>query len=220
MAAIEEKTYLLCNYTPSKVSIAMRDGSSILMDGGTYDDPSTYPFTLSEIQHINNTTSCIKNGTLIPHDDCKKFIYETLRIMNWESILTNKDVENIVLNPSAEGLQAIIDITDSQYFDRIYGVFLGLKNADAPITANVMNLITKRYDELLHGVRKTELVVRKIEAPKGAAQDVQELKSEIQQLKELIASMQTQKSAIAQEQSKPQTGVTTKTPRMPKAEKK
>lgn len=218
MAAIEEKTYLLCNYTPSKVSIAMKDGSSILMDGGTYDAPSTYPFTLSEIQHINNTTPCIKNGTLIPHDECKEFVYETLRVTDWKSILTNKDIETIILNPTADGLQSIIDITDSQYFDRVYGVFLGLKNADAPITANVMNLITKRYDELLHGIRKTEITVRKVDVPKNITPDVEEMKSEIQQLKELIAAMQSDKAA--QSQNTQTTAATGKAPRTTKTEKK
>lgn len=194
MAAIEEKTYLLCNYTPSKVSVSMRDGVSIIIDGGAYDHPSTYPFTLSELQHINNTTPCIKNGTLIPHEDCKKFIYDTLRIADWENILTNAGIEKIIMNPTVESLQTIIAIKDSQYFDRVYGVFLGLKNADAPIAANVVNLITKRYRELLDGKRDSDLVVKKTPTAStkdGNSEQLDALKAEVESLKAALQAAMT-----------------------------
>lgn len=195
MATVEEKTYLMCNHTPSKVSVSMRDGSSLIIEGGAYDHPSTYPFTLSELQHLNNTTRCIKNGTLIPQEGDKEFIYETLRITDWRDIISNAEVEKIILEPTVEGLQKIINIKDSQYFDRIYGVFLGLKNSDAPIAANVINLITKRYRELLDGKRETELTVKKaVKTPTTATngEQINELKAEIEQLKAMLKTVTRQ----------------------------
>ena len=51
MATIETQTYPMYNYSTSKIVVALRDGS-VVIDGGTRDQPAMYPFTLSELQQI------------------------------------------------------------------------------------------------------------------------------------------------------------------------
>ncbi|MCM1333453.1 MAG: hypothetical protein NC084_06240 [Bacteroides sp.] len=192
MASVEEKTYLLCNYTPSRVVVSLKNGEGVCIERGRYDLPATYPFTLSEIQHINNTSACLRNGTLVPHEDCREFIYETLRIGDWKEILTNLQIEEIILNPTVEGLQKLLDIKDHQYFDRVYGVFLGLKNSDAPITSNVEKTITTRYRELLAGKRTSEITLRKTPAQTSMSSvgdaKMASIEEEISQLKSMMTA--------------------------------
>lgn len=181
--ALEEKTYLICNYTTSPVAISLRDRSFII-EAGSDDNPTTYPLTLSEIQHINNTSTLFKIGCLRPTAEDEEFIYSNLRITDWKDILTNKDIEDIILSPTAEKLTKIIQIKNSLYFERVYGVYIGLKNADAPITANVVKVISARYQELLDNKRDTEITIQE----KSSSKDVEA--TEIEKLKERLEMME------------------------------
>lgn len=199
--AIEEKTYLLCNYSSSKVVVALRD-SSIVIEGGNINCPTTYPFTAGELQLINNTSSGIKNGTLIPEESEKEFVYESiLRIMDWRDIKTNKQIEDIILNPTPEDYQWIKNMKDSQYFNRIYGVFIGLKNTNAPLTASISNIISARYRELVSGKRESEIVVPDNVIPRANADSdkIKNLESEIEELKALLKSAISNNSNCSEE---------------------
>lgn len=191
--AIEEKTYLLCNYSSSKIVVALRD-SSVVIEGGHIDSPTTYPFTAGELQLINNTSTSIKNGLLMPVDSEKEFVYESLlRIMDWRNIKTNKEIEDLILNPTPEDLNWIVSIKDSQYFNRIYGIFIGLKNTTAPLMANVSNIICARYKEIVNGKRETEIVIPEnvVSKSKSDAEEsarIKNLEAEVAELRRLLKS--------------------------------
>lgn len=205
--ALEEKTYLLCNHTPSKIIVALRDGSSAIIEGGSNENPSTYPFTLSELQYINNSSQVLKIGQLRPAKDCEEFIYNELRIQSWKDILTNEQIEDIILNPTNKKLEKIISIKDPNYFERVYGIFIGLRNANAPITANTINVIVARYREHLAHKRDSEIVLKVTETPSNSNKEVEDLKKQLEELRALISAGAT---VPAEEKPSPKKTVTRK----------
>lgn len=187
MATIETKTYPMYNHATSKIIIALRDGS-VVVEGGTRDNPTAYPFTLSELQQIANISTAIQSGYLRPAKEDAEFVYETLRIRDWKDILTEEDIENIILHPTVEGLSKLINIKDSFYFERVYGVFIGLKNVNVPIAANVDRLLRGRYKELQKGKINTEFVVREKDLPIQEAYTSNYNVDEMEALKDAIAN--------------------------------
>lgn len=187
---IEAKTYLVYNHTTSPVAVGLRDHSFII-DAGSDDNPTTYPLTLAEIQHVNNTSTLFKSGVLRPSEEESEFIYNNLRITDWQNILTNTDIEDIILNPTAEKLKKIVNIKNALYFERIYGVYIGLKNADAPITANVMRVITTRYNEFLNNKRDSEITISEKTATPKVSEKEEAMTNEIEDLKARLKEMET-----------------------------
>lgn len=211
MQTIETPTYPLYNYSTSKIIVALRDGS-VVVEGGTRDQPGVYPFTLMELQQIANSSSVIQVGYLRPAKEDAKFIYETLRIRNWEDILTEEDIEQMVLHPTVEGLTKLINIKDAFYYERVYGIFIGLKNVNAPIADNVSRLLKGRYKELQKGKINTDYVIKEKDIPSMEtfmavdksvnADEVAALKDEISDKDAIIAELRKQLAAQTVE-SKP-----------------
>lgn len=186
--ALEEKTYLLFNNSPSKVIVGLRD-NTVVIDGASDGVPSSFPFTMSELQYINNKCTIIKNGTLRPAENQKEYIYNALRISNWSEILTNEQIEDYILNPSVERIDTLLNIKDTAYYNRVYGIFISLRNANAPITANVARIIKGRNSELRDGKRDTEFSVRpKDTQPKNNSDDIEQLRAKVTMLEKLLVS--------------------------------
>lgn len=204
MQTIETPTYPLYNYSTSKIIVALRDGS-VVVEGGTRDQPGVYPFTLMELQQIASSSSVIQVGYLRPAKEDAKFIYETLRIRNWEDILTEEDIEQMVLHPTVEGLTKLISIKDAFYYERVYGIFIGLKNVNAPIADNVSRLLKGRYKELQKGKINTDYVIKERDIPSMEtfmavdksvnADEVAALKDEISDKDAIIAELRKQLAA-------------------------
>lgn len=183
---MSEKTFLLYNYSPSMVIVQCKD-NTITFEGGSTEAPTSFPFTMNELQYINNKCEVIKNGTLVPSEDEAEYVYGALRIQNYQSILSNQQIEDIILHPTVEGLEKILAIKDTPYYERIYGIFISLRNADAPITANVARIIKGRYLELRDGKRDTEFTVRQKDTQSVDSEDVEALKQRLAAVEKLLA---------------------------------
>lgn len=204
MATIETQTYPMYNYSTSKIIVALRDGS-VVIDGGTRDQPAMYPFTLSELQQIASSSPAIQVGYLRPAKEDAKFVYETLRIRSWQDILTEEDIEQMILHPTVEGLTQLINIKDAFYFERIYGVFIGLKNVNAPIADNVSRLLKGRYKELQKGKINTDYIIKEKDIPSMEtfmavdksvnADEIEALKDELSDKDAIIAELRKQLAA-------------------------
>lgn len=195
--AIETETFNMCNYSTSRIVVGLRD-RALVVEPGRRDKPSYYPFTMNELQQIANTSTIIQNGYLRPNKEQEEFIYNTLRIQNWQDILTDEQIEDMILRPTVEGLTRLINIKDSLYFGRIYGVFVGLKNANAPISANVSRLLTGRYREMRQGKFITEYKVTEKDLPSAdsflsrkseSSAELEELKRKFQEQEALVATL-------------------------------
>ena len=179
----EMKVINVLNYCSSIVTVKTRnDNFEIPPSDG--ENPTILPLSFDEIEYINSNSNAFKDGLLRFPENLEKEIYEELRVVDWENILSVKEMRKIILEPSIDGLQKIIAIKKSSAFEMVRGVFLQLKNAGNDVSTRVENVITARYKELLNGVIKSGIQIR----PKDVASPDSE---EVKGLKEEMAKMQT-----------------------------
>lgn len=189
------KTYMVLNYDTSPIAITTRNQNE-LIPAGNDDEPAMLPLTIDEIVYINSTTKVFKIGRLWFEPEYEADIYEELRINNWKDILRNRDIYDIILNPTVEKLEKVLAITDRMYFDRIYGAFTGLSNAGASVSANVESMLKARYKELLNHKTKTEIKVRPHEEP-ASDNRVEELQSQLDAMKAMLEKLTAAQNTTA-----------------------
>ena len=185
-----EKTYNVLNYTTSPVALIIGRNDSILIEAGSDDEPTIYPLTEAEILYANNTTDAFKSGILRFEPEYEEELYDLCRIRNWKEIMTNKQIEDIFVNFNREKFISLFSITNPSYFNRIYGIFIGLRNAGLSVPKNVEQAMAIRYKELANGVKHTKIIL----TPKDTEtvdNEVDELKKEIESLKKIIKTDST-----------------------------
>lgn len=192
-----DKTYNVLNYTTSPVSIIINRHDSILIEKGSDDSPTIYPLTESEILYANNTTNAFKSGILRFEPEYEEQLYDLCRIRNWKEIMTNKEIENIFINFKLDTFKELIKITDASYFNRIYGVFIGLRNAGLSIPKNVEQAMSLRYKELANGITHSKIVLTPVSQNKENEKDneINALKAEIENLKKMFTDSQEVKES-------------------------
>ncbi|WP_206459444.1 hypothetical protein [Anaerovorax sp. IOR16] len=213
MALAKEKSYLVLNYNTNPVSISTRH-DSYLIDGGSNESPSVLPLTIDEIITANSNGYAFKYGLLFFEEEYQEDIYEELRIKDWKNILTNLQIEDIILNPTKEKLEEILLIDNEIYFDRIVGIYTGLKNAGIDISNRVELVISLREKELSEKKRKTEIVLSKNDSLKASpkiSEDVdllkkqnEELMHQMEEMKKIFESQINSNSAEVTKEDEPQ----------------
>lgn len=190
------KTYMVLNYDTSPVAIKTRDHNELIPAGNDMN-PNGLPLTIDEISYINSTTKVFKIGRLFFEPEYEAEIYDELRIRDWQNILRNQDIYDIILNPTIESLERILNIDDQMYFSRIYGAFVGLQNAGVSISSNVENVIKARYAELVKHKRKTAIKLRPKELEQTVANDqkTEALEKEVAEMRAMIAQLMAEKNA-------------------------
>ena len=167
------KTINVLNYNSSTVVISTKHDSYAIEPAIDSDNPTILPLTLDEILYANANSMAFKSGILRFPEDIEKEMYEDyLRIPNWESLLTIKQIENIILHPTMEGLTKLVSVKDSGIFDRIRGVFIRLKNTtNDDISLRVEKIIEARGNELRNGIRNTQIVIKARDAVSSVSTD-------------------------------------------------
>lgn len=178
--------YMILNEGSSPVYVPGRNGG-FMLDGGTASHPAMRQLYFSEIVEINSVSDLFRNGHLFFEPEYADAMYEELRIPSPENILHNADIEDILLHPSIEGLQRILDIRSATYFDRVRGVYVGLKNSNADLGQNVIKLMEARTQEVANGIMTTKISV----APKRSqseinAEQMDAMRKELEALKAKI----------------------------------
>ena len=187
----KSRLYMVINYGRSPVCVASRT-QSMKIPGADGNTPAEQPLSLDEIVEINSMCGAFKLGLLRFEDEYEEEIYDLLRIRDWRDILTDKQIEDILLHPTMDSLQKIVDIKDPLSFDRVRGIYTGLKSVAADIPGKVDMVINERARELAKKITtsKIQLVPKKEE------------NSEVEALKEQMARMQEQMAALAAEKQK------------------
>lgn len=187
MAIENKKTYLVLNYCTNYVSVATRYDSFVL-DPCRDGNPSSVPLSIEEIQQINNTSDVFKLRTLCFEPEYEESIYEVLRIRDWREKLTNEQAEEILKRNNKDDMELIISIKEPRYFDRIYGIYVGLKNAGYPFNRNVEYIMSTRYKELSENKINSKISLGKAEESDSA--DVRELQKQNEDMAEQMRQMQ------------------------------
>ena len=190
MSKIDLQNITVLNYNENEVFVdsskehykfnASRDGVT----------PTMQNIPISELQYICSNTDVIVTGWLTFDEDEKDEIYTALRLPNWREILTNEDISNILTNPTMEGLQRIIDITNLTYFDRVRIVMFRLLNDGVDISSKVKNVVDRRYGELQKRQRVSSIILNpRIGEKKVSNEQVQELSEQNAKLQEQLDEM-------------------------------
>lgn len=193
MSKIDTQNINVLNYNENEVFVenykfsASRDGKT----------PSIIPMSLSELKNICTNTDIIVTGWLTFDDDVKEEIFKELRIANWQDILTNSDIEEILTHPTMEGLQKIINIENQTYFDRVRIIMFKLMKQGVDITTKVSRIVEQRYDELRKRQRVSSIVLTKKDTTTYATpDDVKELsaqnaalQSQLDEMKKMMEQM-------------------------------
>ena len=197
----KNKTYLVLNYGGSPVAVSTRHESCII-PGGTNEQPSSMPFSLDEIIQINSNSPVFKMGLLWFEKEFEKDIYEECRIRNWQDILSNEEIEDTIIHPTLAKLEKLLSIENEQYFERCYGIYIGLKNASYAITQNVENIMLARRKELRNRKYKTGILLTKKETnalSEEAFKETQEQNKKLSQKVEELTAMVAQLLAAKQD---------------------
>ena len=203
----KNKTYLVLNYNGSPVAVSTRHESYII-PGGSSESPSSMPLSVDEIVQINSNSNVFKMGLLWFEEEFQEDLYKECRIRNCKDILTDSEIEDIILHPTLEKLERLLSIENEQYFERCYGIYIGLKNSNYSIKQNVENVMLTRRKELRNRKYKSGILLTKKEAPAVSEELLKEtqeqnakLTHEVDELKAMVAQL-----LGAQQHSVPTTG--------------
>lgn len=186
--SIKEKVSIpVYNYNENNICIPTNVSTHVLppsVDGV----PSVDYLSFAEINYINGISDCFRTGLVRFGKEDEEEVYTALNISNWEDIITNDEIRKILLNPTIEGLQKIIDITNSSIFDRVRTIFVSLKeNADNDISNRVIKMMEAREAEFKRGVYKTQITLKPKDAPEKPVSN-----DEVKAIKEQNAILMSQ----------------------------
>ena len=213
MSIKENVSIPVLNYNESNVCIPTNISTHILppaVDGV----PSVDYLSFAEINYVNGISDCFRTGMVRFDDNDKEEVYSALNIANWENILTNDEIRDILLNPTIDGLQRIIDVTNRSIFDRIRTIFVSLKeNTDNDISNRVIKIMETREQEFKRGVYKTQIVLKPKDIPEKSVSndEINAIKEQNAMLMEQLAEMQKMIASLKSDKSEtPNTEITKK----------
>lgn len=144
-------------------------------------------------------------------------LYTELRI-DKDKVLKLREIREILLHPSKEGLRKIISITSLSDFDRVRGQFQKLKYEGYKLTLDMANVIDTRTRELFNNQIKSNISIDDADIH-VSDKKVEELERQLTEMKELILQMSAQKLEIENVSEKKSESInttsTTKTGRKP-----
>ena len=212
MSIKENVSIPVLNYNESNVCIPTNISTHILppaVDGV----PSVDYLSFAEINYVNGISDCFRTGMVRFDDNDKEEVYSALNIANWENILTNDEIRDILLNPTIDGLQRIIDVTNRSIFDRIRTIFVSLKeNTDNDISNRVIKIMETREQEFKRGVYNTQIVLKPKDIPEKSVSndEINAIKEQNAMLMEQLAEMQKMIASLKSDKSETLNTETTK----------
>lgn len=204
MSIKENVSIPVLNYNESNVCIPTNISTHILppaVDGV----PSVDYLSFAEINYVNGISDCFRTGMVRFDDNDKEEVYSALNIANWENILTNDEIRDILLNPTIDGLQRIIDVTNRSIFDRIRTIFVSLKeNINNDISNRVIKIMETREQEFKRGVYNTQIVLKPKDIPEKSVSndEINAIKEQNAMLMEQLAEMQKMIASLKSDKSK------------------
>lgn len=184
--------------------------------------PTVCYISFPEIVYINSISSCFRTGLLMFSEEMQEEIYKEIQFADWKSIITNQQIKNILLNPTKEGLEKLISITNESIFNRVKSVLVELKNSNTDDISNrVIKVIDTRWNEIRRGIFKSQIHInfkndnisnnsQKAELEEVKSQnamllkELADMKKQIEQLsnKEVISAVSTESDNITKEEPK------------------
>ena len=159
-------------------------------------EPTMNFVDFDEIEYAHSRGKVFSVGLLIFAEEDREGMYDALGIKDWKSkVWFNSDIEDIIMNPTVEKMQRVIDIKDVITFERVRGMMVRFVNEKRDVSQNVINVINSRYRELNAGNITSKIVVRSSDVAANVSVD------EVDALKKQIAEMQRMMEKMAANQS-------------------
>ena len=166
----------MLNYNDNCICVNIAPGKSLKFDEALYGEPTTTPLTLDEIRYINNGIA-FKAGWLEFPEELEDEIYEELRI-DKSKILKLKDIKDILLHPTKDGLIKILSIQSLADFDRVRGQFQKLKHDGYKLTLDIANIIDNQL--------KSNIVIEDADVVSNDNAKVAELEKQLKEMRALL----------------------------------
>lgn len=204
------------NYNESNICIPTNISTHILppaVDGV----PSVAYLSFAEINYINGISDCFRTGLVQFDDKDKEEIYTTLGFASWKDILTNKEIIDILLHPTLEGLQKIVNITNKSVFDRVRTIYVSLKESpDNDMSNRVIKIMDTRESEFKRGIYKSQIVLKSKDVPETpvSKEELEAVKAQNNELMSQLAEMKAMLEAL--KDLKKESATDTKTTDVPK----
>lgn len=171
------------------------------MDG----EPTMNFVDFEEIEFAHSRGKVFTIGLLTFAEEDREGMYQALGIKDWKNtVWTNEDIEDIIMNPSLDKMQRVIDIKDIITFERVRGMMVRFMNEKRDVSQNVINLVNARYRELNAGNMTSKIVIRPADVEQNVSKDeVADLKRQLAEMQKMMAALAESKVAIAKtEESK------------------
>ena len=165
----------------------------------TDDEPTMNFVDFDEIEYAHSRGKLFTIGLLTFDESDREGMYEALGVKDWQSkVWTNKDIEDIILHPTLEKMQRVIDIKDKITFERVRGMMVRFVNEKRDVSQNVINIINSRYKELSFGNMTTKIVIRPVDVqPTASSEEVDDLKRQLAEMQAMMAKMMDSNGAVA-----------------------
>lgn len=164
------------------------------------NQPTIIPLTLDEIRYANNGTA-FRTGALEFPKDIEDDLYNDLRI-DKTKVLKIKEIRDILLNPTKEGIIKIISISSLSDFDRVRGQFQKLKSEGYRLTLDMANVIDTRTRELFNNQIKSNISVDDADVVAPSNKRVEELEQQLAEMKALLLQMNASNQNVKVDESK------------------
>lgn len=181
--------YKILNYSPSPVSFATRE-RHYLADGGSIEEPFAVLLDESELIEANYATRVFKDGFLFPEVDQAEEVYRMLKIANWQDILRDGEIRDIIMHPSADGLRKLVAIDSNSAFGRVWSILAVLRISGEDVPNQSVKVLTARHEELMRGEKATKIAVS--DMPKDMKVQNDELRSENDELRAEIEKLRAE----------------------------
>lgn len=205
----DTKLISVLNYNETCVCVSIAPGKSIMFEASNYGEPTVIPLPMNEIMFINNGYA-FKTGLLEFPEEIEDELYQKLRI-DKSKVLKLKEIRDILLSPTKEGLIKIVSIDSSANFDRVRSQFQKLKVEGHKLTLDVADIVNRRSKELLRGKSKSDIQIGDPDIPIENKR-VSELEKQLEEMKLMMAQMmaiQTSEKSNNSEESNKNTSANT-----------
>ena len=173
------------NYNPFILSV----GDKMLEPCYNYDEPTYDSISVDQLQYINSNSNAVRNGLVRFDKNEEDDIYAELGV-DKSRIIKNEEIDDIILNPTQEKLQKLLDIVDPSVFDRVVTIHQGLISSGAyDISNRVTMVIEEREKEFRRNILTTQIKLTKVE-PKKVDAEVEEVKKQNEDLQAQLNQMQ------------------------------
>lgn len=158
-------------------------------------EPTMNFVDFEEIEYAHSRGKVFNIGLLIFAEEDRDGMYGALGVKNWkDKVWFNNVIEDIIMHPTVEKMQRVIDIKDLITFERVRGMMVRFMNEKRDVSQNVINLINARYRELNAGNSTSKIVIRPADVETTAsAGEVEDLKKQLAEMQELIKKLAGEK---------------------------